>query len=427
MAGRGGRTAFVARAFDRARWAKLADGLAVALAASLPWSTSATGILAVLWLIALVPTLDVAAVRRELATAAGGLPVAFWALGVLGMAWANVPLNEQLAGLGSFHKLLCIPLLMAQFRRSDHGHWVLTGFLVSCGLLLLVSFLLVLLPGLSWRGKYGAVGIPVKDYIAQSTLCVVCLLVVAELAINAWRKGSQRAALAWALLAVAFLANVLIVSFTRTIVVLLPIMLVLLALRHFGWKTAVGIVLCVFLLAAAAWPTSVLMQVRLGNFLTELRNYQSGNERSSASERLEFWKKSASFVAEAPVIGHGTGSIPELFRRSAAGQSGVSAVASANPHNQLLTVAIQLGLVGAALLCAMWISHLLLFRGPGLAAWAGLVVVVQNVVSSLFHSHLFDFTHGWLYVIGVGVAGGMVLRETISAGAGRVAMTPRAS
>jgi O-antigen ligase len=43
-------------------------------------------------------------------------------------------------------------------------------------------------------------------------------------------------------------------------------------------------------------------------------------------------------------------------------------------------------------------------------AWIGLVVVVQNVVSSLLNSHLFDFHEGWIYVIGVGVAGGMSLR-----------------
>jgi hypothetical protein len=36
---------------------------------------------------------------------------------------------------------------------------------------------------------------------------------------------------------------------------------------------------------------------------------------------------------------------------------------------------------------------------------------VQNIVSSLFNSHLFDFTSGWLYVFGVGVLGGMVLRQ----------------
>ena len=44
-------------------------------------------------------------------------------------------------------------------------------------------------------------------------------------------------------------------------------------------------------------------------------------------------------------------------------------------------------------------------------AWMGLVLVTENIVSSLFNSHLFDFTAGWLYVFGVGVLGGMVLKE----------------
>ena len=40
-----------------------------------------------------------------------------------------------------------------------------------------------------------------------------------------------------------------------------------------------------------------------------------------------------------------------------------------------------------------------------------MIVVVQNIVSSLFNSQLFDFSQGWLYVFGVGVAGGMALRN----------------
>jgi hypothetical protein len=36
---------------------------------------------------------------------------------------------------------------------------------------------------------------------------------------------------------------------------------------------------------------------------------------------------------------------------------------------------------------------------------------VQNVLSSVFNSHLFDFSEGWLYVLGVGIAGGMTLGE----------------
>ena len=82
-----------------------------------------------------------------------------------------------------------------------------------------------------------------------------------------------------------------------------------------------------------------------------------------------------------------------------------------NPHNQTLNVAVQWGVIGVVVLYAMWLSHLLLFRGEGLVAWIGLLVVVQNIFSSLFNSHLFDFHEGWMYVLGVGVAGGMVLQR----------------
>lgn len=70
------------------------------------------------------------------------------------------------------------------------------------------------------------------------------------------------------------------------------------------------------------------------------------------------------------------------------------------------------------MLYATWLAHLLLFRGDGLANWIGLMVVVQNVFTSLFNSHLFDFHEGWMYVlgVGVGVAGGTVLRARNNAG-----------
>jgi hypothetical protein len=51
-----------------------------------------------------------------------------------------------------------------------------------------------------------------------------------------------------------------------------------------------------------------------------------------------------------------------------------------------------------------------MFRANGLIAWIGTIVVVQNVLSSMFNSHLFDFTEGWIYVAGVGAAAGSVSR-----------------
>ena len=60
----------------------------------------------------------------------------------------------------------------------------------------------------------------------------------------------------------------------------------------------------------------------------------------------------------------------------------------------------------------MWASHLWLFReglaAGAFAAWLGLLVVAQNLASSLFNSHLIDFYQGWLYVCAVGIAGGLL-------------------
>jgi O-antigen ligase len=398
-----------ARFPDRERLARVADGLVVAVAVSLPWSTSATGILVVAWLLVLIPTLEPAALRRELTTPAGALPVALWGLAVIGMLWADVPLSERLAGLGSFHKLLVIPLLMAQFRRSGRGSWVLFGFLVSCGVLLVVSFVLVLMPGLTWRGKM-IPGVPVKDYISQGTLFSVCVVLLADLALAAWQKGRRSAAVGCAVLAAMFLANVVYVLPSRTPLVVIPVLFLVFVFRRCTLEQSAGLLAAAAVALVAAWSSAPVLRNSVYGLYNEIHLYRTLHVKSRSGERLEFWNQSLGFMREAPVIGHGTGSITDQFRKAVAGKVGVWAQPSTNPHNQVLAVGIQLGLFGVAVLFAMWIALLLLFRGEQFAAFAGLFIVAQNIVGSLFNSHLFDFTQGWFYVIGVGVAAGVVRR-----------------
>jgi hypothetical protein len=147
-----------------------------------------------------------------------------------------------------------------------------------------------------------------------------------------------------------------------------------------------------------------------GKFLRDYELYKERDEPTSIGLRLEYWQKSLRLFAEAPVLGHGTGSTRGLFEQAAVGRVGAAADVVSNPHNQTLNVAVQWGALGVIVLYAMWLSHLLLFRGDGLMAWIGLTVVVQNFFTSLFNSHIFDFNEGWMYVLGVGIAGAMVLR-----------------
>ena len=334
-----------------------------------------------------------------------------WLLAVIGMLWADVSWAERFAGLGGFHKLLVIPLLLAQFRNSDRGMWVLAGFLVSCAMLLVVSLFLALWPGMSVRGK--AFGVPVKDYILQSGEFVLCAFAILPLVLGRFRVRHARLALGLVALIGLFLADVLFVIPARTALVMIAALLVLFAFRQFGWKGAIGVLVVALVLAAIGWASSPGLRSRVTAVAEEFQRYQVDDARTSTGERIDFWRKSIRFIADAPVIGHGTGTIRDLYRRLAVGEGEktISSLATANPHNQTLAVAIQLGIVGVAVLIALWVAHLLLFRGESFAAWIGLVIVVQNIVGSLFNSHLFDFAQGWIYVFGVGVAGGMALRQ----------------
>ena len=394
---------------DRKRLSQIADCAAVLVAAALPWSTAATSILLVVWLATVFPTLDLPAIRREVKSLVGGLPVLLWLLAVVGMLWADVGWTERFVGLRSFHRLLVIPLLLAQFRRSRNGIWVLHGFSISTVMLMLVSWLLAL-TGLPWHNANNIVGVPVHDMIAQSTIFLVFTLALF------WRVGdlleerNWLMAMAIAGLAALFIANLMFVAASRTDIAVFPLLAVLFGWRRFGVRGVIVGCVAAGVLLAAAWMSSPYLRARVDNAIEDVTIYRSTRADSDVGEHIEFLKKSIAFLREAPVIGHGTGTIPELFRRSVRGQTGVAAVASVNPHNQILAVAIQLGLVGAIVLLAMWAAHYFLFRGTSFIAWAGTVVVVQNVASSLTSSHLFDFVHGWLYVFAVGVLGGMTLQ-----------------
>jgi O-antigen ligase len=405
---------------SREKLAALADCLAVGVAISIPWSTSATGILIAAWLVAILPSLRADAIRREVAAAAGGLPVLLAALAAAGMLWADVAWQERFGGFESFLKLLTIPVLLAQFRRSQQGMRVLVGFFLSALVVLILSWSLVLIPSLPWSVPEFR-GVPVKDYILQSGEFLLCALALLGWAFEAdrLRAWHRLAAVALALL---FLANIAFVATSRTTLLVAPALILLLGWRCLGWKGLVASFLVGSIVAVSVAFTSPYLRGRLASSMSEFQAYLAGEapdpNSTSTAVHLEYLRKSLAIVETAPILGHGTGSILDEFRKAAVGESGVAAFVSVNPHDQIFAVAIQLGLVGGVILLALWSAHAWLFRGGGMAAWSGLLVVVQNVVSSLFNSHLFDYTQGWLYVFGVGVAGGMVLRQHDSARAG---------
>ena len=428
---------------------QVADALAIAVVISLPWSTSVTASLIGLWLLSALPFLRSSWLQRfgftqasrwpsaavilsdflkSLTAPAGAFPVLLWLIAALGMLWADVSWHERLRDMAGFHKLLVIPLLLNQFSRSTRAQYVLAGFLFSCTVLLILSWISVLWPAVA---RHAYPGVPVKDYIAQSGEFVLCAFGSLHIALNAVKIKRHLTGLVFAGLALTFLINVFYVATSRTQLVVFPFLLVVFGIQRFGLRGAYVALATGTVLASLVWFTSPYLRGRVISVVQAIHHSQAGDPPASADvplisaeQHLSFLKRSIQIIEQAPLIGHGTGSITELFRQSAAGQTGADAIVSTNAFNQTFAVAIQLGILGVIALYAMWISHaILMFSLPGLGGWIGSLLVIQSVMSSLFNSHLFDFTQGWIYVFGVGVIGGVAMQQrqnaNLSVGWGR--------
>lgn len=395
-----------------AAWRETVDLFAILTAASLPWSTSLAGIFNALMLLCMVPFLDVRAFLQSLKRPICVAPIALVLLALVGTLWSDASWGARFYAVNPTVKLLVLPVLLYHFERSPRGQWVFVAFLVSCALLSVMSWLVAFYPNLALKTDPMERGIFVKNYIDQSQEFALCAVALAYPIVMLLREKRYWFAGLLTALALSFVVNMAFVVVSRTALVTIPIMFGVFALLHLKWRSIAIVAAALLTGAFLAWQISPQLRYTAKRFADDYTRYVEKGEPTSLGLRLEFWRKSLGFFAEAPIVGHGTGSTRGLFERVAtpSGMYQASAEVVGNPHNQTLNVAVQWGVIGVAILYAIWILHLLLFRGDGLAHWIGLLVVVQNVFTSLFNSHLFDFHEGWMYVIGVGVAGGMVIR-----------------
>ena len=227
---------------DPAAWAKAADFVAILLALSLPWSTSLVGIFGVVWVITLVPTLDLKAFLVSLRRPVSFLPIALFALAALGMLWSDAPWGARTYALSPTAKLLLLPLLFYHFERSSRGLQVFIAFLISCTLLLLLSWIVAFFPGLALKPD-AQYGVPVKNYIDQSQEFALCAVVLAYPVITLLRSGRTWAALVFTAIAVLLVVNMVFIAVSRTALVTMPIMLAVFAALHLKWRINLAILL----------------------------------------------------------------------------------------------------------------------------------------------------------------------------------------
>src|SRR5262249_2561011 len=150
----------------------------------------------------------------------------------------------------------------------------------------------------------------------EFTLCAVAL---AYPVIMLLRDGRIRLALLLCALSLGFIATMTYVIVSRTALVTMPIMVAVFGLLHLRLRTNLLIFGALVLIAAIASVASPQFEGTISSFRIEYQRYTAEGADTSIGERLQYWEKSLHFFADAPLIGHGTGSTQGLFERAASG------------------------------------------------------------------------------------------------------------
>lgn len=385
---------------------------AVATAAMLPVSTSGQAIALSIFVVLALLTVKREEWLATMVTPAAAIPVGLYVLIVIGMLWSPTPFAPG-GGVGHYAKLLLIPVAMACAFTPRQGLQIGYGFLAGCLVILVLSFLsfFILLPP---PFRHAMDGVPLKDNAVQSGSFALCAFALALGGVNAWVGGNRRRAAAMLILALVFLADIFMIYISKTGVLMTAALVGLFVVQAGGWRRSLLIATPIVLVAAIALWSSGPAQRRLAQIATDIHAVDSGNASSEATistaSRLDFWSKAVEFIEQAPLFGHGTGSTKSLYQSLEATRPSPYGEAVPDPHNQFFAIAIQVGLVGGAILLAMWGVHFSMFLGGSFACAMGQAVVMQNFIGSLFNSHLSTVTQGMLYCLAVGLLGGIVQR-----------------
>jgi len=383
--------------------ADFARACAVALAASLPFSTALDNVLLGFILIGWLTAGDYRAQwerlrRHPVARAA----VAFVALLALGLAYGERAPGDSMHYFGKYIDLLFAVILLALFDDARWRRRALLAFAGSLALLLALSYLIRYgaIPPNRWIA--GTPGNPVvfKLWITHGILMAFGAYLFALRGLQAPQPGRRAI---WYGLALLAAGNVLFMIQGRTgYVVLITLALYL----GYAWRRFAGLAiaaLCTATVIAVVFSLPGALHDRTELAIKEFRQAQSGGAaRTSVGERFQFYRNSIAIIRDHPLLGVGTGGFPYAYQKQTAG---TALMPTRNPHNEYLHILVQLGVVGLiALLALFWVPWRVAARLPTIYEQhlaRGLILTIA--AGCVFNSLLIDHTERLLFAWGLGI------------------------
>jgi len=346
--------------------------------------------------------------RRDAALGALWTPRVLAVIGIAfatSLLWTGAELHAALNTLVKHIKVVEIVLLAVLVRSRAEARVGIAAFALGQGFLLLSSWLLFVGVPIPWQADSAVRYEVFSTYLDQS-------LMFATSASVFWYLRGDGLWPRWAGIALAALAlvNTLLLLEGRSgyLVALTTIALAIMWAMPRHLRVPALVITPVVLLLGLSLASDKVHE-RVTKIFRESQNFahtQQVAEGDSSGWRLNAWLRSVQALQEKPLQGHGVGNWALVVKRiqgsdadAIFGQGNHS-----NPHEEYLLWAVELGIGGALLLLALFISiarDALRFPLPIQQALLG--VVAATAVACLFNSALYDDLMGDFFCVSLGL------------------------
>ena len=325
------------------------------------------------------------------------VPTVLFGLLVLGALHGAAEPGEARKALFKYADLLLIPVMATFFSEPSTRRMSLYAFVSSIIVTVLLSFALYVglsrSPLLVYDQTYA---VPFKHSLTHSILVGFGTFVFVQFAVAARSRATRWT---WLSLAALAMANITFLVPGRTGYLILGALALYTGFALWRWAGLIRMIALSLLVIAIAYHASDRFRDRVTRGLAEYSAQRAGAPVDAASAvglRIEFYRNSAAIVRDHPLFGAGTGGFRSAYADRVKG-SGMTA--TANPHNEYLLIAVQLGIAGLlAMLYMFWVQW---SNAPRLESTLqchlarGLVLTIA--IGCLFNSLLFDHTEGLLF------------------------------
>lgn len=307
--------------------------------------------------------------------------------------WSTAPLCASAKDWWLYRELLIIPLMASIIDCPIWSRRLLYGLLCGFTLALVASFLrwFGVLHDMGGAGKYaGFVG-----HTGFSILLAFAIWTCFWL----WRVQPSMKWL-WLGLGLLSLLNLFFINTGRTGQLTFLCLIPLLAYQRFRIKGVMIGILAASVLAGVTYLTSTTVHERIDVTISDIREFRAGETDTNDGVRMEFWQNTAKLIASHPVLGGGTGSFRPEYRAIAESEKLDGRHITPNPHNEYLMIWSQTGIVGLALLLALW--GVQWHRACGLAPHMRYLtqgLLVTMIVGDMFNSFILDNLEGHFYAL----------------------------